>query len=318
METLGAYRSDRTSAEARLSAALARRERALCALEEQHNALYEVNRQLAARGLLTAPRARPTVTEVEAPQTLELDECFRAVPSVDAETERLDAQSRELENLLQVLSHRLDGESDEHLPLAPAPRAVPLTYLLAEWTSPWANLALVFGAWFLPLGFMALIAMIERPEVPAALFVLVGLWATYRMRRAADRLRHVERAQVTVLGSGHTDTDYENWTVMQLSGWEAAKKSYTGKEQVTHLGLTASNGATGEMLIRGASYDDGVILCDARSPKDPVFLRLEKFACSPKPDDSGQWRGTLTRTEWMFVALGLATFIALALLALRG
>jgi hypothetical protein len=206
--------------------------------------------------------------------------------------------------------------------LADAPRGIPVSFMLAE--------LLPFRWWYVFAMFMVaippIIVWITNPELlaPAAVATLVVIYGvqfwTARTRLSLlewGRVAQVTGAEIVSRGTYYSGTTYSNVWLPQAHGWTVTRQLWSGPSTRTRVGY-AIDGHRGELVLKGRSYDDGVILADARHPERA--LCVSSFAYDLDRDESGNWVGRL-RTRlmigmvvwalivigWLGAAIGVST-----------
>lgn len=179
--------------------------------------------------------------------------------------------------------------------LADAPRRVPLSFLLAE--------LLPFRWWYLFALFMVAIPpiivwiMYPRLLAPSAVLALVLVYGlqfrTARKRLALlrwGRVAQVIESEISSRATYYGGTTYSNVWLPQAHGWTVTRQLWSGPSTTTVVRY-ALDGYQGELKVRGRSYDDGVILADARHPDRA--LCVSSFPYDLDRDQSGNWVGRL-------------------------
>lgn len=196
--------------------------------------------------------------------------------------------------------------------LADAPRRVPLSFLLAE--------LLPFRWWYLFALFMVAIPpiivwiMYPRLLAPAAVLALVLVYGlqfrTARKRLALlrwGRVAQVVESEISSRATYYGGTTYSNVWLPQAHGWTVTRQLWSGPSTTTVVRY-ALDGYQGELKVRGRSYDDGVILADARHPDRA--LCVSSFPYDLDRDESGNWVGRLRArlvvgmVFWLLIVVG--------------
>ena len=196
--------------------------------------------------------------------------------------------------------------------LAAAPRRVPLSFVLAE--------LLPFRWWYLFILFMVaippIIVWIMNPQLLApvalaAVILIYGLqFRATRKRLALLRWGLVARVIGSEISSHATyygGTTYSNVWLPQAHGWTVTRQLWSGPSTTTVVRY-ALDGYQGEIKVKGRSYDDGVILADARHPERA--LCVSSFPYDLNRDDSGNWIGRLRirlvvgMVFWLLLVIG--------------
>jgi len=198
-------------------------------------------------------------------------------------------------------------ESSSPLPLAPGPRAVPFSYLLAETIRGyWIVLRWVL---FPPITMVFAMgvgaASIVHPLVSLAPLVPLGIYAAVRAKRRIAVLRSGEVVEILSRTVRHAGGRMTNWPMTFARGWKTEVRTYTGSGQVTHFQFRTSRGAIGQVSVSGVEYD-GVIVADPQRPE--LAFGVIDFGSMARPDAQGQWERSLPLRVWA------ATLLALALL----
>jgi hypothetical protein len=205
-------------------------------------------------------------------------------------------------------------------PLAPAPRRVPLRFVLAE--------ILPFRWWYVFFLFMVaippIIVWIMLPEVflPAAVVSLLGIYG-FHVRGASTRLALLKWGQVaTVTGTEmlsqatyFSGTTYSNVVLPIARGWQVTRPMWSGPKTKTRVRYVLE-GQQGDLVVGGREYIDGVILADQRKPARALCVTA--FPYDLDRDESGQWVGKLRirlvigMACWLLIMIGwigLAAFL---------
>ena len=196
--------------------------------------------------------------------------------------------------------------------LADAPRRIPVTFMLAE--------LLPFRWWYVFAMFMVavppIIVWITNPQLlaPAAVATLVVIYGvqfwTARTRLALlewGRVAQVTGAETVSRGTYYSGTTYSNVWLPQAHGWTVTRHLWSGPSTKTSVRY-ALDDYQGELVLKGRSYDDGVILSDARHPERA--LCVSSFAYDLDRDESGNWVGRLRprlmigMAVWVFIVIG--------------
>jgi hypothetical protein len=183
--------------------------------------------------------------------------------------------------------------------LADAPRRIPASFLLAE--------ALPFRWWYVFALFM-----IAIPPI--------ALWIAYPGLLKWGRVASVTGAEVLSRGTYYSGTTYSNVFLPQAHGWTVTRDRFSGGSTKTRVHY-ALDGYQGALVLRGRSYDDGVVLADSRNPQRA--LCVSSFAYDLNRDETGNWVGRLrTRLKvgmvvwvfimiaWLAIGFGISTGIA--------
>jgi len=196
--------------------------------------------------------------------------------------------------------------------LAPAPRRVPATFVLAE--------LLPFRWWYIWGLFMVAVTLIviwiKQPIAFAvtAVMALVVIYA-FQLFGAARRLTLLKWGEVaTVTGSEivtrgtyYSGTTWYNSYLPVAHGWTVDRPRYSGPSTKTRVGYTLG-GYQGSIVVRGREYYDGVVLADQRNPAHAQCVT--SFAYDLDRDQSGNWVGRLRprlvvgMAVWVLVLIG--------------
>ncbi|WP_006244309.1 DUF3060 domain-containing protein [Mycolicibacterium tusciae] len=196
--------------------------------------------------------------------------------------------------------------------LAPAPRRVPLRFLLAE--------ALPFRWWYLFAMFIVAIPPIivwfmqPRLVLPAAVLVLLLIYG-FHLRGVVTRLALLKWGQVATVtgtevlsqGTYYGGTTYSNVVLPVARGWTVARPIWSGPKTKTRIRYALGR-QLGEITVGGREYVDGVILADQRNPQRA--LCVTSFPYDLDRDDAGNWSGRLrVRLQigmvcWLLVMVG--------------
>ncbi|GLP72997.1 hypothetical protein TUM20983_01070 [Mycobacterium antarcticum] len=195
--------------------------------------------------------------------------------------------------------------------LVDPPRRIPVRIMLAE--------LLPFRWWYVFAMFMVaippIIVWITNPELlaPAAVAVLVAIYGiqswTARTRLVLlrwGRVAQVTGAEVISRGTYYSGTTYSNVWLPQAHGWTVTRQLWSGPSTKTKVTYEA-DGRQGALVVKGRSYDGGVILADARHPERA--LCVSSFAYDLDRDESGNWTGRL-RTRLM---IGMAVWVLIVI-----
>lgn len=200
-------------------------------------------------------------------------------------------------------------ESQSPLPLAPGPRAVPFSYLLAEtmrgyWVVlRWAlfpPITMVFA-----MGFGG--ASVVHPLVPLLPLLPLGLYAAVRAKRRIAVLRSGEVVEILSRTVKYGGGRMTNWPMTFARGWKTEVRTYTGTGQETHFQFRTSRGAFGQVSVSGVEYD-GVIVADPQRPE--LVFGVIDFGSMPRPNAQGQWDPSLPLRVWAATLLALAIVTA--------
>jgi hypothetical protein len=206
------------------------------------------------------------------------------------------------------------------VPLASAPRKVPLRFLLAE--------ILPFRWWYVFFLFMVAIPpiivwiMLPAAFLPAALVALLGIYGLH-VRGAATRLALLKWGQVaTVTGTEvlsqatyFSGTTYSNVVLPIARGWQVTRPMWSGPKTKTRIRYVLE-GEQNDLVVGGREYIDGIILADQRKPARALCVTA--FPYDLDRDESGQWVGKLRirlvigMACWLLIMIGwvgLAAFL---------
>ena len=205
--------------------------------------------------------------------------------------------------------------------LAPGPRRVPATFVLAE--------LLPFRWWYIWGLFMvgvALIAVWAAQPLAFAVTAVTALVVIYgfQLFGAARRLALLKWGEVaTVTGSDvvtrgtyYSGTTWSNAFLPVAHGWSVDRPRYSGPSTKTQLSYRLGD-YEGQITVRGREYYDGVVLADPRNPARAMCVT--SFAFDLDRDSSGNWVGRLRprlvvgMVVWAVVMIGwlvLAFFVA--------
>jgi hypothetical protein len=276
--------------------------------------LEELDRQLQSRGLFTTePPVLTFPPPVEVTLETPSDELARIAAIREVETERSERELKLLESLVFIQQARLEGRPD-HLPLCPAPRDVPKSYLWAEWFTP------TFTIYFCFL----IIVVFGATMAPAAgtLLWLAGsvaiAYALVRTRRnALERVALLGRCQVardvSVVRTEHVGSSATSFFgPLEATGWDVRRLPGSEGRLANTLRFTIDDGTTKETTFSGGMYRDGLVLYDAETDRALCVSQLE---CRPHPDVSGRWVGGLSSAAKISIG---ATTAALVIWFLTG
>jgi hypothetical protein len=200
-------------------------------------------------------------------------------------------------------------DSASPLPLAPGPRAVPFSYLLAEtMRGYWIVLR---WALFPPITMVVSMGMgassIVHPLVSLAPLVPLGIYAAARAKRRIAVLRSGEVAEILSRTVRYAGGRMTNWPMTFTRGWKTEVRTYTGSSSVTHFQFRTSRGAFGQVSVSGVEYD-GVIVADPERPE--LAFGVTDFGSMPRPGAQGQWDPSLPLRVWAATLLALALVFA--------
>jgi hypothetical protein len=184
-------------------------------------------------------------------------------------------------------------------PLAEPPRRGPFTYRLATFDlNVWELFTLVVGAiaggalWF-TVDMAAPIALI------AACVVIAVLRARKYVRRIGmlkwGKVATVTNSDETSRGTYYSGTTVQNMVMRQARGWDVTSRLYSGPVSNTSIAYTL-DGQNGTVELKGLEYANGVVLADSRKPGRAMVV--SQFPYSVKPDETGNYTGTLTAWRW--------------------
>lgn len=290
------YRSEQTARQ-RLDAATRRAEDVRLAVERLLLRLGELDRQLSSRFMLTTkPPVLTPPAAVSVDVEASVDDLDRMAATVEAEVDRYEGELKLLERLVHVQHARLSGQAD-HLPLGPAPRDVPRSYLWSEWFSPQFSVA------FCSFIVLASVAVPWAPLVGILAWPLctVGIViALVRTRRAAKRrVEFLRRCRVVehVRVAGFEPGGGPPLGILEPphgSGWDFVRRpkhdlrGYWGTNTLSFENL---EGRPCKLRYRGAPYGGHVVLHDDSSGETHSVGQLH---CRPRPNVHGQWVGGVT------------------------
>jgi len=184
-------------------------------------------------------------------------------------------------------------------PLAEPPRHVPFTFRLATFDlSVWELFILFIGA--VSGGFLWLTVDYAAPI--ALIAACVGI-AVFRVRKYVRRIGMLTWGKVASVtnsdeiarGTYYSGTTYQNMFVRQAQGWDVHSRLYSGPASVTTVNYSL-DGQNGSLDVKGLPYANGVVLADSRKPSRAMVV--SQFPYSVKPDDSGNYVGTLSAWRW--------------------
>jgi len=242
------------------------------------------------------------------------------VPSDDPE-DRITELEGELAEARAEAASRRRPESPADGTLAPAPRRVPATFLLAEllpfrWWYIWGlfmvGVALIAVWAALPLAFTVTAVM--------ALVVIYGFQIFGASRRLAllkwGEVATVTGSDVVTRGTYYSGTTWSNAYLPVAHGWSVERPRYSGPSTKTQVSYRLGD-HEGQITVRGREYEDGVVLADPRNPAHAMCV--SSFAYDLDRDPSGNWVGRLRprlvvgMVVWAVVVIGwlaLAGFVA--------
>jgi len=179
--------------------------------------------------------------------------------------------------------------------LAPAPRRIPTSFLLAEML-PWswwaAFVLLMMGT--APIAVWMMVPKVAPIAGLAAFAVLAVLhFRNTRKRFALLRsgvVAKVMHSDETSRGTYYSGTTYNNMKIPYAHGWKVTRDFYSGPKVVARVRYNV-DGAEGELKLGGRGYSDGVILAHPGDVK--LALCVTSFPYDLDRDASGNWVGTL-------------------------
>lgn len=261
------------------------------------DAMGALNEQLAAKRLprVDVPEVEPLGELPEAGRDAKAADLIRLCGQLEGEVERLRQDATMLRRVNRVLNARVQGKS-AHLPLGPAPRKVPLSYLLGQCFAL-SPMVLMFG----------IIASVVAGSVvtaffgtPLAVTALAGVVIALLLALALDKIRFLARCElavgVTVASTASGSSSYTNWPLPVARGWRVRHESYSGQSVKTTLEFLTDAGDTRTVVLTGRPYEDGVVLYDPGSFKAYCVSQLR---CAPRPGATGQWRAGLSLGVWI-------------------
>ena len=215
---------------------------------------------------------------------------------------------------------RTGGTAAYDARLAPAPRKIPMSFLLAD--------LLPFRWWYVWTLFMVGVApiaiWIATPMAfsVAAVVTLVVIYG-FQLWSARNRLALLRWGQVATVtgteilsrGTYYSGTTWYNAPLPVAHGWVVSRPLYSGPSTKTLIRYTL-DGHQGELMMRGREYYDGVVLAEQRNPARA--LCVTSFAYDLDRDDAGNWIGkirprlALGMTVWLVLVvvwLGLAAAV---------
>lgn len=196
--------------------------------------------------------------------------------------------------------------------LSPAPRSVPVRFVLAE--------VLPFRWWYLTVLFIVAVpaaivwATMPAAALPAAILTVVFIYA-WQLVGTRTRLRLLRWGRVaTVTGteiasraSYYGGLTWYNAPLPVADGWRVTRPLWSGPSTTTTVRYTLSD-YQGELSLRGREYRDGVILADQRHPDRARCVTF--FPYDLDRDDSGNWIGRLRprlvlgMVVWLTIPIG--------------
>jgi hypothetical protein len=274
------YRDETASARERLDAAVERQHAAVTDVAERLEAIATLSRQLEKKGLsaLAPPEVAAAKIELEDTSTARLPELVQRADEVETDAERLEGEVATLGRVFVMLQDRLLGRETVE-PLGEPPRSVPVLYVATEW------LCSFWALWILPV--VPVCAF--WPPVGVGALGLLAVFATVRTARRAALLRWAKvAAQVKLVSSDSTSTNYTNWPMRTADGWKVTVEGYSGSGSKDVVAYMTDTGKEHQLTIRGTGYGNGVVLHHAHEPERA--LSIEMFHCRPRPDYRGAWR----------------------------
>jgi hypothetical protein len=303
------YRDQLAPQRARLSNQLALQAKLEARVRARFSKVVELNDALRASGFGAIALRRPSSLATRAPETLDVNALDREALAEQTGITRdavkqARAEARQLGRLVRALRRRLQGEVGI-APLGAPPRQVPVTYLLAEWSS-------------LPTAFLYSIAAVYA-AIPASSF------STHRMALAA-----LLGAVLVLVVARHLYGPRGRAALFPLLAPVAGAALVSvvlewtfGSTAITAivLGAALANGfhvlRLRRFLARCRVADvlrqDGAVLYDPAHPSR--MLHAERLLSRPRPDSAGYWSGSLPGRGWVR-ALLVPLLFALALWAL--
>lgn len=186
--------------------------------------------------------------------------------------------------------------------LGPGPRAVPITYIMAELLRGfWVVLQwLLFppitmvGA-FLAAGiYKAAPQLMLAPLAVLLLYDLLRAWSRIRMLWVGECPEILSRSYEP--GTGY----YKSWPRLVTRGWAVRPQLYTGSGYRTRVVYRMQSGAMGEVVVGGPMYE-GYVLADPRKPQRA--LPLSAFGSTPRPNERGEWDWSLPARAWAWMSV---------------
>jgi hypothetical protein len=184
-------------------------------------------------------------------------------------------------------------------PLAEPPRHVPFTFRLATFDlSVWELFTLFVGA--VAGGFFWLTVDYAAPIALVAACVVIGV---FRIRKYVRRIGMLKWGKVATVtnsdetsrGTYYSGTTVQNMFMRRASGWDVTSSLYSGPSSVTNVQYTL-DGQNGSLDVKGLEYTNGVVLADSRKPSRAMVV--SEFPYSVKPDETGNYVGTLSAWRW--------------------
>jgi hypothetical protein len=317
------YRAGDNDPAARLANAQQRHAALVAELERKRMVVAKLVASAVMRG--EQPTAIPelprTTGGVVDPHTIPPAAALGVAEELERATITLDARRAELDAILSELS---SGRGAGTAPgLGKPPRALPTSYLFAEWFS--FPLIIALGIVAVP---DAIIAFAPAPGrglagqlVPVAIAIAVILVSLIMTMLRVRFLTHGTVAVSTTVTTTHGIGSYTNANMAQGRGWNVVRVDYTGPRQVSRVRFVADDGSTGELVVRGLAYSDGKILClPGGGPGQTARGRvITRFHSRPRPDAVGNWQGDLSGPTKIATAIAgslLVFIIALGLISL--
>lgn len=265
-------------------------------VQSQLEAMAALNQQLERREIrgLEPPEVEP-LRELEPPgEGATSTDYIERAGEMDREVERLRAEAELLRKVNLVLNARVQGRQAD-LPLGPPPRAVPASYLIAQWLGL-SPMLLVFVVAFGAPGIAVMVGALGAggwSSLLPTLLAAIVLMVLFAFARSKTRfLAECKQAEgVTVSSTTSTSSSYKNWNLPVARGWQVTYEAYTGSGTMTTLRFVTDDGRTGSAEVKGRPYESGVVLYH------PATLRahcVSAFRCAPHPDARGAWQPGLS------------------------
>ena len=184
-------------------------------------------------------------------------------------------------------------------PLAEPPRSLPFSFRLATFD---LSVLELFGLAMFAVAPIALWIFSADARAAGLVLAVLGV-VVFRVRRYVRRVRILKWGKVATVtnsdllsrGTYYSGTTYQNMYLRQANGWDVTGQLYSGPGSKTEVSYSL-DGQNGSVTVRGLPYTNGVVLADSRKPTRAMVV--SQFPYSVKPDETGQFVGTLSAWRW--------------------
>ncbi len=240
----------------------------------------------------------PRYEELTSPSITSPEAMARAIARYESLQEFYEAEARRIQDATRHASASRE-ELEQPAALVPAPRRVPLGYVVSEvlrgyWGAfRWMlfpPITLVCGGALACLGLVA-------PGLALAPLLLLSIYAGVRAHRHIAMLRDGEVAEIVAQEQLGAWGSSRNWPRQIARGWNVTVESYSGLNARRTLSYRTSNGTIGSLRLPSGPPFAGMVLARASDPGRA--LANTSFGSMPRPAPSGEWRTALPARVWV-------------------